>query len=417
MSTTETPPEAPGPRVTRDEVKDLGRLVRTSSASPENRYVAGVAGGIARHLDIDPILVRIALVVGIFFGGAGLVVYGAGWLFMPDEEDGDAMIAVDQRSRNVVLWVAAGMAVLAVVGDVVGGLDFPHWIIPTFVIVAVGVWLWDRRHGRHPSPDERTTQTLAAIDAAEARTREALAAAAATSDVATAAAYERAQLRTERALTRARERVTRAQQRRSSKRGPLLFWFTLALVALAEGTLGVIDGAGASVVAPAYPALALGIIGAMLVLGAFWGRAGGLILIGLITSAVLGVSTAAHEWGVDGGHYRSIEIAPASTASVEDDYTFRTGDFELDLTQVSDPRELGGRTIHVDGRLGQIVVRVPAGLDVSASAHVSGPGAVEVLGSEDGGIGQSRTVHSVGTGATLTIDADLRVGHIQIVEE
>jgi hypothetical protein len=57
-----TPPPS-GPRVTRDEVKDLGRLRR----SVTDRHVAGVAGGIARHLDVDPIIVRVALVVASIF--------------------------------------------------------------------------------------------------------------------------------------------------------------------------------------------------------------------------------------------------------------------------------------------------------------------------------------------------------------
>ena len=55
-----TPPPS-GPRVTRDEIKDLVRLRR----SVPDRHVAGVAGGLARHLDVDPIIVRVALVVSI----------------------------------------------------------------------------------------------------------------------------------------------------------------------------------------------------------------------------------------------------------------------------------------------------------------------------------------------------------------
>ena len=39
-----------GPRVTGDEIRDLGRLRRSAT----DRKVAGVAGGLARHLDIDP---------------------------------------------------------------------------------------------------------------------------------------------------------------------------------------------------------------------------------------------------------------------------------------------------------------------------------------------------------------------------
>src|SRR5689334_7243536 len=72
---TTTPPEAPtdGPRVTRDEVRDLARLRRSLT----DRRVAGVAGGLGRHLDVDPLILRVAFVVLTFFGGAGLILYGA----------------------------------------------------------------------------------------------------------------------------------------------------------------------------------------------------------------------------------------------------------------------------------------------------------------------------------------------------
>lgn len=47
--------------------------------------IAGVAAGVARYLDIDPTLVRIALVVLTFFGGVGVLLYGAGWILIPEE--------------------------------------------------------------------------------------------------------------------------------------------------------------------------------------------------------------------------------------------------------------------------------------------------------------------------------------------
>ena len=103
---TTTPPESPteprtdgGPRASRADISDLGRLRRSRS----DRKLAGVAGGLARHLDIDPLIVRVALVVLIFFGGAGLILYGAGWLLLPDDESGSARVGLDERSRSAVL--------------------------------------------------------------------------------------------------------------------------------------------------------------------------------------------------------------------------------------------------------------------------------------------------------------------------
>jgi phage shock protein C len=52
----------------------------------EGRMLAGVAAGIARYLGVDVTIVRIALAVLTVVGGAGIPVYVAGWLLIPDEE-------------------------------------------------------------------------------------------------------------------------------------------------------------------------------------------------------------------------------------------------------------------------------------------------------------------------------------------
>jgi len=50
-----------------------------------DRMVAGVASGAARYLGVDVLVVRIMLVVLCFVGGAGVPLYVAGWLLIPDE--------------------------------------------------------------------------------------------------------------------------------------------------------------------------------------------------------------------------------------------------------------------------------------------------------------------------------------------
>src|SRR6476620_11208974 len=141
---TTTPPEAPsgaeaprdqGPRVTRDEIRDLGRLRR----SVTDRKVAGVAGGLARHLDVDPLILRVAFVVLVFFGGAGLILYGACWLLGPDEDADQAMVNLDEGTRTMALVVAGAVASLALVGDSRGAFGFP-WPLAVagfFVLIRV----------------------------------------------------------------------------------------------------------------------------------------------------------------------------------------------------------------------------------------------------------------------------------------
>lgn len=72
-STTERPP--------------LRRLV-------EGRMLAGVAAGAAEYLGADVTVVRILLVALVFVGGAGIPLYLAAWLLVP-EEGQDHAIADD----------------------------------------------------------------------------------------------------------------------------------------------------------------------------------------------------------------------------------------------------------------------------------------------------------------------------------
>ena len=71
--------------------------------SRTDRKVAGVAGGLGRHLDVDPTILRVLFVVLMFFGGAGLLLYGVLWLLVPDERTGRAAINSSDSTRNAVL--------------------------------------------------------------------------------------------------------------------------------------------------------------------------------------------------------------------------------------------------------------------------------------------------------------------------
>jgi phage shock protein PspC (stress-responsive transcriptional regulator) len=59
----------------------------------EGRMLAGVAAGVARSLGLDPVIVRVAFLVLALAGGAGVPLYVAGWLLIPDEESGESLAA------------------------------------------------------------------------------------------------------------------------------------------------------------------------------------------------------------------------------------------------------------------------------------------------------------------------------------
>ena len=51
----------------------------------EGRLLGGVAAGIANYLDADVVLVRIVIAFLVLFGGAGVALYIAAWLLIPEE--------------------------------------------------------------------------------------------------------------------------------------------------------------------------------------------------------------------------------------------------------------------------------------------------------------------------------------------
>jgi phage shock protein C len=70
----------------------------------DGRMLAGVAAGIADYLGVDATIVRIALVILVFVGGAGIPVYLAGWLLIPEEGSDQSLASeliqsVSARSR------------------------------------------------------------------------------------------------------------------------------------------------------------------------------------------------------------------------------------------------------------------------------------------------------------------------------
>jgi phage shock protein C len=51
----------------------------------EGRMLAGVAAGVARYFDVDANIIRIVFAVLTVMGGAGVPLYLAGWLLIPEE--------------------------------------------------------------------------------------------------------------------------------------------------------------------------------------------------------------------------------------------------------------------------------------------------------------------------------------------
>ena len=204
---------------------------------------------------------------------------------------------------------------------------------------------------------------------------------------------------------------------RPRRTGLVLFWPTLALIAIALGTLGIVDVSG-SVPISAYAALAVGVTGLMLLVGAFVGRPGGLIALGLVTTLALVVTSIVG--AATGGSTRDedVRIAPTSTAGLGDTYAISTGTIVVDLSGVRDVAALDGRFLAVSAKAGEIRVVLPAGVNAEVAARVRYAGQVDLGSSSRGGFDFSttRSLTSSTAPGTPTIDLDLatRVGQITV---
>lgn len=125
---------------------------------PRRGPIAGVAAGFGHRYGVDPVLVRVAFVVSTIFGGAGIVLYLAGWLLFPEPGDrgsmAESLTRKGQDSQNqtktIVLIVALAIAVstMGPVGIGLGGSG-----VIALALMLAGWWML---HMRSPEPPPGT---------------------------------------------------------------------------------------------------------------------------------------------------------------------------------------------------------------------------------------------------------------------
>jgi phage shock protein PspC (stress-responsive transcriptional regulator) len=397
-ATTEPQQPSARPGVDRDHLRSYEQLRR----STVDRKIAGVAGGLGRHLNIDPTVVRVLLVVLCFFGGAGFLLYGVAWLLVPEDGRTEGKVSTRPGTRNGLLITTGVVAALLVVANGWDGPGFP-WPV---LLVGLGVLVYLAVRDDAPSGGAGPAAPTYA-PSGEAPTAQHP-----VFDPGPGAASDPAYGEQPPWLPPAPP--VAPYQPPSRKRGPRLFGFTLALVAIALGSLGLYDAAGGSVVDSAYPALALAVVGAMLVLGAVVGRAGGLILLGILSALALGVTSVADSVGWSGDDGERLSVTPTSAAEVRSDYAVHSGRVFVDLSEVRDPQELDGRVIDVHASAGEVVVVLPDGIRSEVDADIDGPGQIDLPDNDSGGIDNALD-GSYGSGSgTVTITTRLSVGHIDV---
>jgi phage shock protein PspC (stress-responsive transcriptional regulator) len=118
--------------------------------------VAGVCQGLARYFDLNPAFYRVGFVVLTLLGGAGIIIYLAAVLVIPEEGKADSIAAEDLRGRRERPWPLIGVGLIAVAAAVLlsRATLWPQgdaaWIL---VLLAGAVILWAQRSSRTPSTE------------------------------------------------------------------------------------------------------------------------------------------------------------------------------------------------------------------------------------------------------------------------
>lgn len=398
---------------------------------PDRGPVAGVCAGVAEYFNVDPVIVRIAMVV-LALSGPGVVAYVLAWIFVPAAHDEAAPPggggSGDRSDHGAQVF---GIVLLAIAVSVLWGdwwSPARGWMLP-FGLMALGAWLLLRRDRDADLDVPVSPPTVPSSPAATSPPASAWTDAAATSssdvpsaDVSLADTSPTTQWPTPpwttaeatdptltsgpgvgnpTSLAEARPFADGASRRRRHMLGPIV----MGALLIWSGTAWL---AGTSV--ETALAVALCILGVGFVLGAFVGGSWGLVVPAIaIGTALLVAST------VDiplSGPIGDRTWAPETRSAVQDRYELSIGEGTLDLTGVA---------LQADDRLaveaavgiGHLVIKVPDGARVVVSADVAAGEAV-LLGHPDSGMGVSTERTFRGREDEGTIELDLQVGFGQI---
>jgi len=108
-----------------------------------NRRIAGVAAGLSDFFGIDATLIRVLIVVSVFFtSGASALIYVICWLVIPRSSASGTPAPARHRG---LAWVVAVVALAIGAGMALN--DHRSWIIAV-VAFAAAAWVWLRIRGR-----------------------------------------------------------------------------------------------------------------------------------------------------------------------------------------------------------------------------------------------------------------------------
>ncbi|MGH3457636.1 PspC domain-containing protein [Aeromicrobium sp.] len=326
------------------------RTIADVRRSKDDRVLAGVCAGAAKYLNVDPVVIRVIIAVLTFVGLAGLILYVAAWLLLPEEGEAQSIVAdwfnLDKNEETVRvggLVVAAVLAVLAIVGD----SQWAWWGIPwVLVLVPLAALYWffmvrSRREHEPTSPADPVGTDTLVLDSAGDPLPE--------------------------------PRKTRG------KRSWALTGLTVSVTAIAMAVTLLVAEANGGVRWTTYVAVALGVVALGVLVGTFFGHPGPLVLIGVALTVALLVG-----WMLPSGASGQRTVTPTTAAAVDEVYEHGMGELVIDLSEVEDADQLLGSTLRVETGWGQTTVIVPDDLNVGLDAEVQA-GDIHAFGRQSNG--------------------------------
>ncbi len=383
MTTTTAPPPPTEPVPPTHEVPPPPGGDRPPlSRSTTDRHLGGVAGGLARHFDVDATLVRAGIVIATIASfGVALAAYAAAWLLLPDDEGAEPLGRQwydrhGDRAAGIALAVLVGVIAVAAL-HALFSFSF-GWHGPRgdgFLLLGIaGIVVASRmdpnsrrRHRYRPPRGPGTGPDPTAPDDDQDRTL-----------VTGPAPVDPAVL------------ARRRMRRRIRNVSLLSSVVSASVVGLLWATGGWRVG-GWAVAAVALACLVAGIA-----TGPWFGWSWSLFLAALVTVLGLGISLVPGVTLRDGFGERIAR--PTTVAEAEAHrYHVGAGRQEIDLTGIAlEP----GSITHVRGGtgFGQLTVKVDRGVQVHLRGHLSG-GTVRLDGDDDidgGDIDLDRTFPPLG---------------------
>ena len=354
-TTHQMPEEEPPTEPREPQPRREKRLLRSRS----DRMLGGVAGGLGKYFDVDPLIFRIGFGISVFFGGLGAVAYLALLLFVPSEEDdGTVGEAPIQRSRALAIAAAVGVFIFLASWGIFDGdpfwFDGGPWFFggPLFLIAVVAVLFYLLRRD-----DDRATRPAGIL---------------ATVAIAIGAA---------------------------------IGLCVLAVCAAWAGATGSGEAIAGVIIA----------IGVLLVIAAFRGGLRWLIVPALALALPLS-AVAAADVTFDGGVGERSHEPLTAEAIPEDGYELGIGRLAVDLREI-DWRSDTVVEMRTDLGVGETVVAVPESVCVTGDLDV-GAGAIDVAGDEDDGFDVEDQPRA-GTTATprLVLDSTVDLGEVRVIND